>query len=143
MDSEASSDKPGLDGLIAKFFEAFDNRSGRIPKRADIDALFVEKAVILQDTGDKTVAMTVSEFADPRVALLNSGKLREFSEWETSSTTQVFSNFAVRTSQYAKSGVLDSMPYEGQGTKVFQLAHVHGRWLIACLCWYDSPVSRT
>ena len=126
-----------LDSVIARFFEAFDNRRGRVPQRADLDVLFVEKAIILHNAAGKTVALTVSEFAEPRVALLTSGRLREFSEWETSNSTQVFSNFAVRVSQYAKSGLLDSMPYEGRGTKLFQLAHVDGHWRIASLCWYD------
>lgn len=127
-----------LDSFIARFFGAFDNRSGRLPKRAEIDALFIENAVILHNAGDKTVVLTVSEFAEPRVALLTSGRLREFSEWETASTTQTFSNFAVRTSQYSKSGVLDSIPYEGRGTKLFQLANVNDQWQIVSLCWYDS-----
>jgi len=127
-----------LDSFIAHFFEAFDNRGGRIPKRAEIDALFVENAVILHNAGRETVVLTVSEFAEPRVALLTSGRLREFSEWETASTTQMFSNFAVRVSQYSKSGVLDSSPYEGRGTKLFQLAIVNGHWRIVSLCWYDS-----
>lgn len=127
-----------LDSFIARFFEAFDNRSGRVPKRANIDALFIENAVILHTTGGQTVVLTVSEFAEPRVALLTSGRLREFSEWETASTTQTFSNFAVRTSHYSKSGVLDSTPYEGRGTKLFQLANVNDQWRIVSLCWYDS-----
>jgi hypothetical protein len=30
------------------------------------------------------------------------------------------------------------MPYEGQGTKLFQLANIGGEWRIVSLCWYDS-----
>ena len=127
-----------LDSFIARFFEAFDNRNGRVPARAQIAALFVENAVILHNTGGETVVMTVSEFAEPRVALLTSGRLQEFSEWETASTTKMFSNFAVRTSEYSKSGVLDSIPYQGRGTKLFQLANMNGQWRIVSLCWYDS-----
>src|SRR5262245_36598295 len=107
-----------LNAFVSRFFGAFDNRNGRIPMRSDFDALFVEKAIIRHTAAGKTVSMTVSEFADPRVALLTSGRLREFSEWETSNVTQVSSNFAVRTSQYSKSGVMDSKPYEGSGTKL-------------------------
>lgn len=128
-----------VDELIGRFFGAFDNRNGRAPKRADLDALFLESAIILQGTGGKTLVMTVSEFAEPRVALLNSGRLRNFSEWETANTTQVFSNFGIRTSRYSKSGTLDSMPYAGDGTKLFQLAQVNSQWRIASLCWYDEP----
>jgi len=127
-----------LDSFVAHFFAAFDNRSGRVPTPAEIAALFVENAVIVRSAGNETVVLTVAEFIEPRVALLTSGRLREFSEWETTSTTQTFGNFAVRASQYSKSGVLDSMPYEGQGTKLFQLANIGGEWRIVSLCWYDS-----
>ena len=129
-----------LDSFIERFFGAFDNRGGRVPTRADFDTLFVANAVILQNVNGKTAVMTVSEFAGPRVALLTSGRLREFAEWETANTTQVFSNFAIRTSQYSKQGLLDSLPYEGRGTKLFQLANLAGEWRIASLCWYDNDV---
>lgn len=128
---------PNLDRFIARFFAAFDNRHGRVPTRTELDALFLERAIILHHVGGKTTALTVAEFAEPRVALLASGRLRDFSEWETSHATQLFSTFALRTSQYAKSGILDSKPYEGTGTKLFQLAHLNGQWRIASLCWYD------
>jgi hypothetical protein len=129
-----------VDKLIARFFQAFDNRNGRIPTRAQMDTLFVENAVILQSAAGKTKVMTVAEFAEPRVALLTSGRLQNFSEWETTSNTQMFSNFAMRTSQYSKSGLLDSRPYDGQGTKLFQLANLGGEWRIVSLCWYDEEV---
>ena len=126
-----------LDSFIARFFGAFDNRDGRVPTRAEIDALFIKNAVILQRVGDKTAVMSVAEFADPRVALLTSGRLQDFSEWETANTTQMFSNFAIRTSKYAKQGLLDSQPYSGRGTKLFQLANLDGEWRVASLCWFD------
>jgi hypothetical protein len=136
--TESGTRTTDLDALIARFFAVFDNRNGRVPKRAEFDDLFVPNAVILQRANGKTAVMSVSEFADPRVALLNSGRLRDFSEWETDSTTQVFSTFATRTSQYAKSGTLDSSPYGGTGTKLFQLANLQGEWRIVSLCWYDG-----
>lgn len=127
-----------LDNFIGRFFAAFDNRNGRVPTRAELDVLFLDRAVILQHAKGETKVMTVSEFADPRVALLTSGRLREFSEWEMTHSTQMFHHFAIRTSKYAKSGLLDSAPYEGTGTKLFQLAQLNGQWRIASLCWYDK-----
>src|SRR3954464_105942 len=127
-----------LDELIARFFQAFDNRDSRVPKLADFDSLFIENAVILQSAQGKTAVMTLSDFAEPRVALLTSGRLRNFSEWETDNTTQLFGNFALRTSQYSKAGTLDAKPYGGNGTKLFQLANLDGQWRIVSLCWYDS-----
>jgi len=127
-----------IDSLIRRFFGAFDNRSGRVPKRGDFDDLLIRNAVILQRTQGKTLVMTVPEFVEPRVALLTSGRLVDFHEWETDSNTQVFSSFAVRTSRYSKSGILDSQPYGGEGTKLFQLAEQDGQWRIVSLCWYDT-----
>jgi len=132
-----SREDASLDSFIARFFGAFDNRDGHVPTRAEIDALFIKNAVILQRVGDKTAVMSVAEFADPRVALLTSGRLQDFSEWETANTTQMFSNFAIRTSQYAKQGLLDSQPYSGRGTKLFQLANLDDEWRVASLCWFD------
>lgn len=128
----------GLDEFIARFFAAFDNRNGRVPAREELDDLFVNGAVILQTVGGKTSVSAVAEFAAPRIALLTSGRLVDFHEWETTSNTQAFANFAIRTSQYAKSGLLDSKTYEGGGTKLFQLVKLDGQWRIASLCWYDS-----
>ena len=51
---------------------------------------------------------------------------------------RLFGPFAVRTSQYSKSGTLDAKPYDGQGTKLFQLANLDSHWRIVSLCWYDS-----
>lgn len=127
-----------IDRLIARFFGAFDNRNGRVPACADIAALFVEGAVILYKAGTETSVLTIAEFAEPRVALLASGKLVDFHEWETTGTTKIFGAFAIRTSNYSKEGMLDSRRYEGQGVKLFQLANIDGDWRIASLCWYDS-----
>ncbi|MGH8373016.1 MAG: DUF4440 domain-containing protein [Gammaproteobacteria bacterium] len=127
-----------IDRLIARFFGAFDNCNGRVPAYADIAALFIEGAVILYKAEPGTSILTVDEFSEPRVALLASGNLIDFHEWETTSTTKIFGEFAIRTSNYSKQGMLDSHPYEGHGVKLFQLANMDGGWRIASLCWYDS-----
>jgi len=44
------------------------------------------------------------------------------------------------TRRYSKSKMLDSRPYEGRGTKLFQLASVGGVWKIASLSWYDEAL---
>lgn len=129
-----------LDRFIGEFYGAFDNRNGRVPTREGIADLFVKNAVILSRAGGETTESTVEEFTEPRVTLLTSGRLREFSERERESSTRIFEAFAVRISEYSKSGRMDSLPYEGEGTKLFQLAHVGGRWRIVSLCWFDrSP----
>lgn len=131
-------DATAIDELIRAFFGAFDNRDGRVPTSAEIAALFLDDAVILQSVAGEMKRMTVAGFAEPRVALLTSGKLRDFHEWETSDTTSVHGKFAVRISGYSKSGTLESRPYGGQGTKLFQLARMDDGWRIASLCWFDA-----
>ncbi len=126
-----------LDSFIARFFAAFDNRNGRVPTRQELDALFVEGAIILHAAAGATSVLSVAQFAEPRIALLTSGRLLDFHEWETTHSTQWFSQFAIRTSQYEKAGLLDAKPYDGGGTKLFQLAYLDGQWRIASLCWYD------
>jgi len=127
-----------IEALVHAFFGAFDNRDGRLPTCAEISALFMDGAVILQSVQGEMKRMTVAEFAEPRVALLTSGDLRDFHEWETSNTTSENGKFAVRISAYAKSGTLGSKPYEGRGTKLFQLAHLEDGWRIVSLCWFDQ-----
>jgi len=127
-----------IDGLIHAFFGAFDNRNGRVPTSAEIAALFIADAVILQEMQAEMRRMTVAEFAEPRVKLLTSGSLRDFHEWETSNTTSEHGRFAVRVSAYSKSGTLESKSYGGKGTKLFQLVRMDDGWRIASLCWFDQ-----
>lgn len=127
-----------IDELIHAFFGAFDNRNGRVPTCEEITALFMDGAVILQSAQGQMRRMTVAEFAEPRVKLLTSGKLQGFHEWETSNTTSERGEFAVRVSAYSKSGRLESKPYGGKGTKLFQLVRMDDGWRIASLCWFDQ-----
>jgi hypothetical protein len=68
------------------------------------------------------------------------GALRDFHEWEISSTTHIFSGIAARTSRYAKAGLLNGADYSGSGTKCFQLVDTDFGWRIASLAWVDDSV---
>ena len=129
--------RAGIDALIARFFRAFDNRAGT-PAIEDVTGCFADKAVIACHDGAGTKLYTALEFAAPRIALLEGGSLRDFSEAETESTTAVVGGIATRTSRYAKSGFLGGAPYGGCGTKLFHLVLVEGRWLISSLAWQDD-----
>ena len=78
------------------------------------------------------------EFAEPRVALLGSGALTDFHEWEESSSTQVAGSVAARSSRYAKAGLHNGAAYAGTGTKFFQLARFGPDWRIVALTWIDD-----
>jgi hypothetical protein len=127
-----------IDALVARFFSAFDNRSGALPKLADLTGCFSEKATIVRrfDTGAELY--TVEEFASPRIELLTHGALLNFHEWEISSTTQIFDGIAARISRYCKNGLLNGSDYSGSGTKCFHLVDLGSGWRIASLAWVDD-----
>lgn len=127
-----------IDKLIAAFFSAFDNRAGSEPRLSEILDCFSGRAVIARSVGSGTQICTPMEFATPRIELLTSGKLVDFHEDETSSTTQIFGNLAVRTSRYRKVGLLDGTAYAGAGSKCFQLVALDSDWRILSLAWIDD-----
>ena len=130
--------QPDIDALIARFYAAFDNRNGLNPQLADVAGCFTEKATVVRRSSADTELYTVSEFATPRIALLNQGELLHFHEWEVSSTNQVFGGIAVRTSRYSKAGLLNGKDYSGSGTKCFLLVDLSFGWRIASLAWVDD-----
>jgi hypothetical protein len=135
---KASSDQEHIDDLIRNFFSLFDNRGSRVPLQVEITNLFAEKAVIAKHHGGQCELYSPDEFAGPRVALLTSGALIDFHEWEEESSTQIVGEIAARTSRYAKSGLLNGAPYAGTGTKFFQLAKFARGWRIVALTWLDD-----
>jgi ketosteroid isomerase-like protein len=127
-----------IDDLVRRFFAAFDNRAGRIPSSERLHALFAPNAVVASHSGSAPVICTAEEFVRPRIELLSSGRLVNFSEWETHAETQVLGSLAVRRSRYAKEGELEGRPYAGTGTKFFQMALVGDSWRIVALSWIDD-----
>ena len=127
-----------IDALARAFYSVFDNREGRSAGVGEVVAFFHESAVIAKRTAAGFEASTPADFARPRVALLASGALTGFHEWETWSETRVEGDLASRRSRYAKSGTMDGQPYAGSGTKLFQCIRVQGRWRILSLAWADD-----
>ena len=132
------SDQAQIDALIAAFFAAFDSRKGRAPDPERLARMFAEQAVVAMHQASGCLLYTPQEFIAPRVALLKSGDLVEFHEWEDSATTQVMGSLGVRTSRYAKSGVRNGDSFTGTGTKFFQVARMAGGWKIVALSWIDD-----
>ena len=135
----ASDDRQQIDRIIARFFGAFDNRSGRIPALEELTGLFVPGAVVVRDSGVHCEPYSVLEFAEPRLRLLGAGELIEFHEWETESSTQITGLVALRASKYRKQGVLQGQPYGGGGRKFFQLGRFAQGWRISAVAWSDDP----
>src|SRR5579884_1808194 len=130
--------QPGIDAVTAEFFDAFDNRGGRVPDVDRLRRLMLPAGVIVV-TRPRFVAYTVDEFIEPRRQLLTDGRLVEFSEWETSQRTEVAGDIASRFLEYRKSGILNGEPFEGGGTKHMQLVRTPEGWRIAAVAWFDEP----
>ena len=132
------SDHADVDDLIAAFFGAFDNRHGRIPDRSALARLFAGTAVIAMHVSGTCALLTPEEFIAPRIALLGSGALMDFHEWEEAEETRIIGSLALRSSRYAKSGFRGGARIAGTGSKFFQLAKVSGEWKIVALSWMDD-----
>ena len=133
------SPNPEIDELIAAFFGAFDNRTKRDMDERRLARLFAGQAVVaMHQAGGTCTLCTPQEFIAPRLALLDSGELVDFHEWEESSTTQVNGSLAVRASRYGKSGIRNGVHVAGSGTKFFQLAKLPDGWKIVALSWIDD-----
>jgi hypothetical protein len=132
------SDQEEIDALIRTFFSAFDNRGDALPALYRVMDCFMDKAVIVRRSTLATDIYTPLEFSLPRIDLLTHGALRDFHEYETSSSTAVFGAIAVRTSRYAKLGMLDGWVYSESGTKCFQLVNDGDGWRISSLAWADD-----
>jgi len=105
------SPRDSFDQVIRGFFAAFDNRAGRVPSLQSLSSFFAPNAVVASHSGPVVQICTVEEFARPRIELLASGRLLNFSEWETHSESQVLGSLATRRSRYSKSGELEGRPY--------------------------------
>ncbi|MFI1213504.1 DUF4440 domain-containing protein [Streptomyces sp. NPDC020802] len=130
--------KAEIDGVAAEFFSAFDNRGG---KAADVDRVrrLVVPGGVLIKAGPEFTVYTVEEFIEPRQQLLAQGRLVNFNEWETAERTETVGAIASRFSEYRKSGILDSVPFEGGGTKTMQFVLTPDGWRIAAVSWCDRP----
>lgn len=132
------SPPPQLDALVGAFFGVFDNRAGRHRTAEEFTDLFAPGAVIASHGAGGVTFSSPQAFVAPRLALLASGRLTQFSEWETHGATECLGSLACRRSRYAKQGLLDGEPYAGAGTKFFQFALTPAGWRIVALSWVDD-----
>lgn len=141
MSSAAAPAQQAIDVLVQRFFAVFDNRAGRRPDFATLEALFAPHARIAKHGGLEAEHMSLSEFLLPREALLLSGELQDFHEWELASETLIFGGMASRNSHYRKSGRLHNAAYEGEGMKSFHFLLTEAGWRISAIVWADADAS--
>lgn len=132
------ADHEAIDALTAAFFSAFDNRTGA-PALHLIEEVCIPQAVISKCVGDKPDVMSIVQFVAPRRVILTDGTLADFSEHETSHTTQVFGHIAQRWCTYEKSGTLKGVAFHATGTKTIQFIKTPAGWRISAVAWDDDP----
>src|SRR5947209_1372147 len=127
-----------LDNLVRNFFGIFDNRNGRKLGFAALQAMFVEGALISKRNASSTETSSLADFWYPREALLSTGRLTEFHEWEVASETFVYGGLATRICQYSKQGLLEGRDYAGSGVKLMQFLLTEQGWKITSIVWEDA-----
>ncbi|HUR19636.1 MAG TPA: ribose 5-phosphate isomerase B [Vicinamibacterales bacterium] len=132
-----------IDTLVRRFFAAFDNRAGAIVDLPALRDLFVPGAIIVRKSAAMTETWSVSQFLEPRQALLTDGSLADFHEWEVDASTFVFGDIACRTLRYGKEGRLHGAPFGGDGTKSMHFVRTDGQWRITSIIWQDSEPPET
>ena len=130
-------DLDATNALTAAFFSAFDNRTGA-PALHLIEQVCIPQAVISKCVSDTPEVMSLAQFIAPRRVILTDGTLADFSERETSHTTQIFGHIAQRWCTYEKSGRLKGVAFHATGTKTIQFIKTPAGWRISAVAWDDD-----
>ena len=130
--------KRELDKLAADFFYAVSFEPGGKPPYETIHALFIDAGLLIKNTAQAPEISTVREFIAPRQALVASGELTNFKEWELSETTQIFGNIAHRYSAYGKAGTQDGKAFEARGVISTQFIRTPEGWKMSAMAWDDE-----
>lgn len=137
-DPTATADQQAISALMRTFFGAFTSGPGVSTRLADLRAVFLPEAVIVRTCGDEPAVYGVDSFIAPRQALLTSGALVDFSEWELRGETHVFGDIAQHCCSYAKAGVGSGTPFSTRGMKMLQFVRTAAGWRISAAVWDDE-----
>ena len=130
--------KHELDALALAFFRAVSFEPGSAPPYGDIHALFIDAGLLIKNTGTAPEVSSVREFIAPRQAMVDSGSLTRFREWELSETTQIFGNIAHRYSAYGKAGTMNGEAFEARGIISTQFVRTPEGWKMSAMAWDDE-----
>lgn len=138
MESNSEEDLLEIDRLTERFFSVFDNTNNRTPDLDDLNNIFIEEGVIINNSSGEPLIYDLDNFIQPRVELLSDGTLTDFREGEISHKTSIFRNVAQRFCLYEKSGKLNGESFKSEGVKTIQLIKVDSKWKISSLAWCDE-----
>ena len=130
--------KAELDQLTAEFFRAVSFEEGATPPYENIYGLFIEGGLLVKNTASTPEISTVSQFIEPRQAMVRSGELTRFNEVELCETTEIFGNVAHRFNSYAKSGTMKGVPFKARGMISTQFVQTPAGWKISAMAWDDE-----
>jgi len=127
-----------LSTLSARFFRAVSFEPGEAPAYGDIHGLFIATGLLIKNTAATPEISSVAEFIAPRQALVDSGALTRFKEWELSEITQIFGNIAHRYSAYGKAGTQGGKAFEARGVISTQFIKTPEGWKMSAMAWDDE-----
>jgi hypothetical protein len=133
-----SADKIEINDLTKQFFNLFDNTYHKIPDWTTVQKICIPEIIIIKKTGLTEVVYNLTNFIEPRKAILSDGTLTNFQEQELHEETQVIGHIAQRRSRYQKSGNLSGKSFIETGTKLFQFIKTDKGWRINSLVWEDD-----
>lgn len=130
--------KAELDRLTAAFFRAVSFEEGETPQYEEIYGLFVDAGLLVKNSASTPEISTVSQFIEPRQALVRSGELTRFREVELCESTEIFGNVAHRFNSYAKSGIVKGVSFAARGMISIQFVQTPAGWKISAMAWDDE-----
>ena len=135
-----SRDELLINRLTRHYFELFSNRDGAVPQFERLMAMCQSAALFNNKVGERFKASNLEQFMRPRQVILTKGYLRDFEEFEVSSTTAIVGNIAQRQCLYGKHGIIDGKAFQQQGDKLLQFIKEDGQWKINSALWEDHAL---
>jgi len=127
-----------LQELIEAFFRSVSFERGAGPQYGAIRALFVDKGMLIRNSGGAPEIALVEEFITSRQALFASGELEMFSETEASAITELYGGVAHRWSTYDKAGVSGGVAFAARGLISTQFVRTPVGWRMTSMAWDDE-----
>jgi hypothetical protein len=133
-----SADRIAINDLTRQFFDLFDNTDHKIPDWTIVQKICIPEIIIIKKTRLTEVVYNLTNFIEPRKAILSNGTLMNFREHELEEETQVIGHIAQRQCRYQKRGSLSGKSFIETGTKLFQFIKTSSGWRINSLVWEDD-----
>ena len=132
------SDHDEIRDLFTAFLAAVTFAEGTRPDYERIRALFIERGLLVRNSGAAPEVTSVDEFIAPRQATVDAGELTDFEETELTGETEIFGNVAHRLSGYAKRGTLNGAAFAARGVITTQFVRTPEGWRISAMAWDDE-----